>query len=425
MQMSVAGPARLLRGDLRRVPARGRATSAGTVAARRQPEIAPVDEHQAVRVRLDQHVLGAGPRRARRPARWARPSATSSRRHIQATSRASSPSGYARRTSRGREAGAAASTLIRRSAPVAASRCRKLVDQPGHVRQVARVAALGDGAQGVRLAGHQVVVGRAARQLEQPVVADVVEVGQVTASRPARRAGSRRRAVITAVAGHRVGDARTNASSRLSARTVGSVGSAVGVQGRDQLAVARAAGWSAPNRSASVRAAVDQANGARRSSSHRPPRGRGAAAPGAAAGRRRPGRAGRAGRRGRRRARWSAPVLSTKPGHRQHLAVEVAGVQRLAPDRLVDGAQLGDRELGADEGGGQRGVLQLGPGPFQPVGEDPAVVEGELPAGQRGRPAARPPRRRRVPAPGSGRSGAKARWATETTRIRGSRSGAP
>jgi hypothetical protein len=64
-------------------------------------------------------------------------------------------------------------------------------------------------------------------------------------------------------------------------------------------------------------------------------------------------------------------------GHRQDLAVEVAGVQALAPDRLVDLAEFGDGERLADEGGGEGGVLELGAGALEGVGEDECVVEGE------------------------------------------------
>src|SRR5439155_6591784 len=47
-----------------------------------------------------------------------------------------------------------------------------------------------------------------------------------------------------------------------------------------------------------------------------------------------------------------------------------------------------DRELGPAEGGGERGVLQLCPGPLDAVGQDAVVVEGEL---LRGRVADRSP----------------------------------
>ncbi len=59
--------------------------------------------------------------------------------------------------------------------------------------------------------------------------------------------------------------------------------------------------------------------------------------------------------------------------------MEVAGVELLAPDLLVDRAQLRDGELRCEEGRRQWGVLQLGAGSLEPVGEDLRVVEGELP----------------------------------------------
>ena len=64
-------------------------------------------------------------------------------------------------------------------------------------------------------------------------------------------------------------------------------------------------------------------------------------------------------------------------GGGEHLAPEVGRVQLDAPDGLVDAAQVGDRERLLQQGGGQAGVLQLGAGPLDRVGEDPAVVEGE------------------------------------------------
>ncbi|WP_247667108.1 hypothetical protein [Micromonospora sp. C81] len=110
---------------------------------------------------------------------------------------------------------------------------RELVDEPGHVRQVARVAALGDGVQGVCLTGHQVVVGGPPGELEQPAVADVVEVGQVT------RVGRRAEPVVAEngdlpglpPGGHM--DERVDCLGAY--RRVGR--QAVGVQGRDQLPV--------------------------------------------------------------------------------------------------------------------------------------------------------------------------------------------
>lgn len=58
-----------------------------------------------------------------------------------------------------------------------------------------------------------------------------------------------------------------------------------------------------------------------------------------------------------------------------HLAMEIAGIKRSAPDGFVDPAQLGDGELGSTEGRGEGGVLELRPGAFDTVGQDPTVVE--------------------------------------------------
>ena len=64
----------------------------------------------------------------------------------------------------------------------------------------------------------------------------------------------------------------------------------------------------------------------------------------------------------------AAPLAAAGPGlagaldeagHRQHLAVEVAGVQVFYPDRGIDLPQLGDREVGLDERGRQRGYSSL------------------------------------------------------------------
>ncbi len=57
--------------------------------------------------------------------------------------------------------------------------------------------------------------------------------------------------------------------------------------------------------------------------------------------------------------------------------MEVAGMQRLAPHDLVDHSQLGNREWLSHERGGQRRVLELGPGPLEAVGQDPGVIERE------------------------------------------------
>src|SRR5262249_56520355 len=57
--------------------------------------------------------------------------------------------------------------------------------------------------------------------------------------------------------------------------------------------------------------------------------------------------------------------------------MEVASMELLAPDRLVHHPQFGDREWLGHERGGQRRVLKLRPGPFQAVGDDFRMVEGE------------------------------------------------
>jgi hypothetical protein len=59
----------------------------------------------------------------------------------------------------------------------------------------------------------------------------------------------------------------------------------------------------------------------------------------------------------------------------QDLAAEVRQVRSLAPDRLVDAAQVGERERLGDEARGQGGVLQLGADALQRVGQDARVVE--------------------------------------------------
>src|SRR2546425_597366 len=66
----------------------------------------------------------------------------------------------------------------------------------------------------------------------------------------------------------------------------------------------------------------------------------------------------------------------------KHLAGEVARVELLAPDRLVDPAQLGDRELPWAESPSERRVLELGPGPLDAVAQDLAVIEREVLAGE-------------------------------------------
>ena len=61
------------------------------------------------------------------------------------------------------------------------------------------------------------------------------------------------------------------------------------------------------------------------------------------------------------------------------LAVEVPRVEFDVPDHLVDVAEVGDGELVGAEGGGERGVLELGAGAFDPIMENLGVVEGQRP----------------------------------------------
>ena len=60
------------------------------------------------------------------------------------------------------------------------------------------------------------------------------------------------------------------------------------------------------------------------------------------------------------------------------LAVEVPGVERPSPHRLVDPPELGDGELLLAEGRAQRLILEFGPSPFHSVAQDAVMVEGEL-----------------------------------------------
>ncbi|MEU4677381.1 hypothetical protein [Micromonospora sp. NPDC023737] len=194
----------------------------------------PVDQHHAVGVRLDQHV----PRQDR---------AVHDPRPVGQAERHQQPPPHPGHVPGVQPVGVRAPHLVE----VVQAGCggehgdppfgagggipvREVVDQPGHVRQVARVAALGDGAQGVCLAGHQVVVAGASGQLEEPVVADVVEVGQVT------RVGRCAEAVVAEdgdLPGPPPGGDLDERVGGLGAyRRVGR--QAVGVQGRDQLAVA-------------------------------------------------------------------------------------------------------------------------------------------------------------------------------------------
>jgi hypothetical protein len=59
------------------------------------------------------------------------------------------------------------------------------------------------------------------------------------------------------------------------------------------------------------------------------------------------------------------------------LPVEVAGIQRYAPDHFVDAPQLADGERVRAEHRCQRGVFELGAGAFEAVVQDLVVVEGQ------------------------------------------------
>lgn len=57
--------------------------------------------------------------------------------------------------------------------------------------------------------------------------------------------------------------------------------------------------------------------------------------------------------------------------------VEIPGVQGQPPHRLIHSAQLGYGELFPTERRRQGGILQLGPGTFQPIAEDLLMIEGK------------------------------------------------
>ena len=107
-------------------------------------------------------------------------------------------------------------------------------------------------------------------------------------------------------------------------------------------------------------------------------------------------------------------------------------MQRLAPHRFVHAPQLAERERFVEERGRERRVLELGARPLDRVGDDLRVVEGE-----RNAVVAADAGDREIvdrPEPHVGRVGTatagslwvvKPTYATETTRMRGSRPGAP
>src|SRR5690606_10890552 len=61
----------------------------------------------------------------------------------------------------------------------------------------------------------------------------------------------------------------------------------------------------------------------------------------------------------------------------RHLAMEVARVQCHTPHRLVHPTKLAHGELGRTEGGGERGILDLGTCSLHSVRQDASVVEGK------------------------------------------------
>ena len=150
----------------------------------------------------------------------------------------------------------------------------------------------------------------------------------------------------------------------------------------------------------------------------------GGASPGGARWRRRAGRAEPGGRPG---GSSSPPSARRSPACPVTFRWKLRGSSVDAPHRLVDQSQLVDRERRRAEGRGERRVLELGPGPLDAVGEDPTVVEGEPATVVEQRVDGVPRRRGRVGAGHrvAGRSVTSARWATDRTGPRGSRSGAP
>ena len=105
-------------------------------------------------------------------------------------------------------------------------------------------------------------------------------------------------------------------------------------------------------------------------------------------------------------------------------------MQRLAPHRLVHAPQLAERERFVEERGRERRVLQLGARPFDAVGDDARVVERERRAvvtadavDREVVDAPRTARRRRPIRRRASTDAVKPTYATDTTRMRGSRSG--
>ena len=136
--------------------------------------------------------------------------------------------------------------------------------------------------------------------------------------------------------------------------------------------------------------------------------------------------AGRARRGFRRALRLDDETVGA-----QHLAAEVPQVRRRAPDRRVDAAQVGEGERLARRSWppGWCTPAWTGPVPARRRGS----ARGRRPAAAASGPPSLPGPRSSTghhraaaaspPARGSGRPGASATWATDTTRIRGSRPG--
>src|SRR4051812_43489177 len=85
--------------------------------------------------------------------------------------------------------------------------------------------------------------------------------------------------------------------------------------------------------------------------------------------------------RAARLARNALAGRDQKPFDSNDLPVEVARVEFLPPNDLVDLSQVGHRELRLAESRCQRGVLELAASAFDRVGDDLLVIEGDLGAG--------------------------------------------
>ena len=162
----------------------GRGPPAGTSRGRRHqcgnPAAGSGDEHQSTSTRPCSagsiSTCWGSTAPCTTPARWARPSATSSRRHIQAASRGSTPSGVRRAPRRGCAARRGVEHVAAWSGrcPCGGTRRRVGARRAGSAGRRARRSAAAR-----CLARHQVVVGRVPDQLQLPV-RHRVQVGEVT-----------------------------------------------------------------------------------------------------------------------------------------------------------------------------------------------------------------------------------------------------